>query len=194
MTSPIEKSHPPEPDEDYFTKPPWEPLLTVSKKVLLELHACIPTFLIGNSAAKLDRMTQDKVLLRCLILGPPLGLLTLTFETWFFNEKYPAVPDGIAGTMMFFAIIGWPFAYLFGVIPAAIGGVLLTEYGKRFGRPPFWVPIAITLLLIPFGMMICYRQISPNFENAFSIVGLLLGVPAFLCWFFCRKFWRDLPN
>jgi hypothetical protein len=100
----------------------------------------------------------------CFAVAPPVGAIYTIFLGFIFmivgpllGFNIPTTPNALPTGMSFLMLtvigfIGIPASYVYGGIPAAIGGILLGLYTYFFDRPPIWVPLAILAVpfLIPF--------------------------------------------
>jgi hypothetical protein len=88
-------------------------------------------------------------------------------------------------TMLVVGLVSIPVSYVYGAIPAAIGGALLAAYTYFRGRPPIWVPLAI--LAIPF--LLPFLRVATSDRYDVEVIALLgianLGLifAAMVCWF-----------
>jgi hypothetical protein len=121
----------------------------------------------------------NKTIVRSILFGPLVGLAV-------FACYMASMGGATVGRVAPVVIIGLPFSYLIGGIPAALGGWVLAEYGSRFNRLPAWLPIVLSVpCLVLTGLTMR--------DTYFGIGGLLALsiIPALFCWLICRDFWKE---
>jgi hypothetical protein len=153
-----------------------------------------------------DRKNLKKsvfVFLTCLVVGPAagavylngLGFLYLTYATLMgielnqlpgFNQNYDS-NTGTAWLALFsIFVLSIPYSYILGGVPAAVGGFLLGSYCYFFGRPSFWVPIAIAAIFCPVLFYLPIKNWNLDADVLAKMAILVLGLlfAALASWFF----------
>jgi hypothetical protein len=140
----------------------------------------------------------------CLLVGPPVAALYLMFLgfLYFLNSIFAGINSemfekvGLVGgsalqllTLVMIGILSIPFSYVAGGIPAAIGGALMGAYCYFFGRPGFWVPLAILAVpcLIPFLNLLLHPDIEVSVLVTMGLMNLGLVIAAMASWFVVVK-------
>ena len=143
-----------------------------------------------------NRNKLANIVIMFVFVGPPLGGLTLL---WF-----ESIWSGFSGNGFSFAqtvkltiafvLGGLMLSYLFGVVPAAIVGVLVGLVEVRYGRTPWYVALALGLA-VGLGYAV-YRYLvqnpaagaAPKIYDAFVSI-LICVVPTMICWALVRKWY-----
>jgi hypothetical protein len=136
----------------------------------------------------------------CFVAGPPIGALCFSL---LFVPAIPLLgttglssgPSSIQAILLYF-LLGIPFSYIIGCIPAAIGGMLLSGYCYIYGRPSFWVPLGILLVpvILPLFMTVMRQDASMETLIYMGMVGTVVSVPSLICWFYVSRFVYPYPK
>lgn len=123
------------------------------------------------------------------LLGPPLGsvlLLLLLVATESVQGKGSSVAELVPGGWLFLV-----FSYLFGVVPAAITGLVagLLRQAGRLRRVRDCIGLALLASLIATVWGVLQQFGGAGFGPAF----LMLGLPGFACGLCCALLFRAKP-
>jgi hypothetical protein len=132
----------------------------------------------------ISNQVYNRILTRCLLVGPPVGLYTMLPFVWLSEGA-----DHSMSRVPAMAIFGLIFCYPLGGLQAAIGGLILAEYANRFGKLPIFLPIAAAMLFAIISLAFMYFQpFSPlqirGFWYTWTFVNL---VPGLVCWYICKN-------
>ena len=128
-----------------------------------------------------------------VLAGPPLGFAVLTFGYLLRHGTIAKLADSPA--ILIKLLSGLPFAYVFGILPAAVAGLLVGACKVAKGNVPWWAAFAIGTII---GFVFLYfmdRPRSPSpppsptdfVEKAVLILTNLL--PTMLCWAIIRNWY-----
>jgi hypothetical protein len=139
----------------------------------------------------LDRFLR--IFIVFVLAGPPLGFVVLTLG--FFLQKGTSVRFVELPAVLTKLLPGLPFAYLFGILPAAAAGALIGAYKVAKGHVPWWVAFAIGTIV---GVVFLYFMDRPRSPSAASnatdsgmkvLLILTNLLPTMLCWLIVRNWY-----
>lgn len=150
---------------------------------------------IGRSRLR----TSIYTFLLCVLVGPPVGavfILIMGIISFVAGPLFGFEVNQIQGmttvehagmsliTILVVGLVGIPFSYIYGGIPAAIGGLMMGLYAYVWGRPPFWVPIAILAIpfLIPFLSVAISGKAVPRSIVVLGFANMGLVIAGLVSW------------
>lgn len=128
------------------------------------------------------------------LVGPPLGAFVLFFTVGAI-QLLGSDPEGLAWVATFAIIYAVPLSYLFGLMPAAVAGLLIAIW-QVFIRPTTWLIAVGVGVIVGVGMLYAGGQVpfaaNPT-ENDFreypAILVLTCVASTVLCWLIVRNWY-----
>lgn len=139
-------------------------------------------------------MPTVKIILVFLLLGPPLGSLVHMLGLFVISPPSVSAMQAV-DFFLRMTVIGTPFSYLFGVIPALGTGISMALVQRIWGRIRL---IEAALLGLACGVLFAFateQNSGPLPSRAYFVVKVLTClIPTIICWWLVRSKRTDISE
>jgi hypothetical protein len=138
------------------------------------------------------------ILVIFVLVGPPVGAVIFLVTVGLIGMGHQADLSGLAWVGLFAIIYGVPFGYLIGAAPAAAAGLLVGIRQAFFGRTPWWLAIAIGVLVgigfqVATGQPVVPSDDSVGLREQGVVMAITCLCATLLCWGIVRH-WYFAPT